>query len=63
MGEDCGLLWEVAAEAGAKANNTMNLPGTISILAVQRAARVSLSHVRENIISLQIPHLTVTSCP
>lgn len=48
MGEDSGLLGEVAAEAGAKADDTVNPPGTISVLAVQRAARVSLNHVSEN---------------
>lgn len=41
-GEDSGLFREVAAEAGAKADDTVNLPGTISILAVQGAARVAL---------------------
>lgn len=63
MGEDSGFLREVAAEPRAKADDTMNLPGAGSILAVQRATRVSLSHVRENVMSVQIPHLTVTSCP
>lgn len=49
LGEDGGLLGEIAAEPGAEADNAVNLPGTISVLAVQRAARVPLSHVRENI--------------
>lgn len=49
LGKDGGLLGEIAAEPGAEADDAMNLPGTIGVLAVQRAARVTLSHVRENI--------------
>lgn len=41
-GEDGGLLAEVAAEARAKADDTVNLPGAVGVLAVQRAARVAL---------------------
>lgn len=42
MSVDGGLLRVVAAEAGAKAGNTVNLPGTITVLAVQGAAKVAL---------------------
>lgn len=44
-GEDGGLLGEIAAEPRAKADDAMNLPGTSSVLAVQRASRVALVHV------------------
>ena len=49
LGEHSRLLGEVAAEAGAKADDAVNAPGPVSTVAVQRAARVSLSHVTENI--------------
>ena len=42
LGEYSGLLGEIAAEPGAKADDAVNLPGTIGLLAVQRAARVTL---------------------
>lgn len=58
LGEDGGLLGEIAFEPGAKADDAVNLPGTISVPAVQRTSRVPLNHR-----SVQIPHLTVTSCP
>lgn len=45
LGEDGGLLGEIAAEPRAKADDAMNLPGTSSVLAVQRASRVALVHV------------------
>ena len=48
-GEHGGLLGEVAAEPGAEADDAVDLPGAITPLAVQRAARVTLSHVRGNI--------------
>lgn len=35
-GEDSGLLREVAAKTRAKADNTVNFPGTTWVLAVQR---------------------------
>lgn len=44
-GEDGGLLGEIAAEPGAKADDAVNLPDTSSVLAVQGAARVALVHV------------------
>lgn len=44
LGEDGGLLGVVATEPEAKAHNTMNLPGAVRVLAVQRATRVALSH-------------------
>lgn len=42
LGEDSRLLAEVAAQPRAKANNTVDLPGSISILAVQGATGVTL---------------------
>lgn len=48
MGEDCGLLEEIAAQARTKAHNTMDLPGTISILAVQGSTRITLNHTKQN---------------
>lgn len=41
-GEDRGLLGVVAAGAGAEADDTVDGPGAISVLAVQGTARVSL---------------------
>lgn len=41
-GEDGGFLHIVAAKARDKAGNTMNLPDTLTVLTVQRAARVAL---------------------
>lgn len=41
-GEDGGLLGEVAAEAGAKAYDAVNFPGSFAVQAVQRAARIPL---------------------
>lgn len=49
LGEDSGLLGVIAAEPGAKADDAVNLPGSGTVLAVQRAARVTLIHVKENI--------------
>lgn len=65
FGEDSGLLGEVAAEPGAKADNAMNLPGTTSVLTVQRSTRVALIHVTENIWSVFKFHMqqAITSCP
>lgn len=42
LGEDGGLFGVVAAEAGAKADDAVDLPGSSTILAVQGAARVPL---------------------
>lgn len=41
-GEDGGLLGVVAAGAGAEADNTVDGPGAIRVLAVQGTTRVSL---------------------
>lgn len=41
-GEDRGLLGVVAAQAGAKTHNTVNIPGAVTSLAVQRATRITL---------------------
>lgn len=41
-GEDGGLLGVVAAQAGAKTHNAMNIPGAVTSLAVQRATRITL---------------------
>lgn len=41
-GEDGGLLEVVATHTGAEADHTMDVPGAISVLAVQRTTRVSL---------------------
>lgn len=46
LGEDGGLLGEIAAETGTEADDAVDLPGTVGVLAVQRAAGVPLSHVR-----------------
>lgn len=48
FGEDSGLLLQVAFEPGAEADDAVNLPGTSRVLTVQRAARVSLIHMTEN---------------
>lgn len=42
MGEDGGLFGIVAAEAGAKADDAVDLPGSSTVLAVQGATRVPL---------------------
>lgn len=49
-GEDGGLLGIVAAEAGAEADDAVNLPASIAALAVQGASRVPLMHVTNNSI-------------
>lgn len=41
-GEDSGFLLIVAAKARDKAGNAVHLPNTFSVLAVQRATRVTL---------------------
>lgn len=41
-GEDGGLLVVVAAEAGAEADDAVDLPASVTVLAVQGAARVPL---------------------
>lgn len=46
-GEHGGLLGVVAAHAGAKAHNTMDIPGAIRVLTVQGSARVSLEGNRD----------------
>lgn len=43
LSEDGGLLVVVAAEPRAKADNTMNLPGSVRALTVQRTTRISLT--------------------
>lgn len=43
--EDSGLLGVVAAEAGAEADDAVNLPASVTVLAVQGAARVPLFNV------------------
>lgn len=43
LSKDSWLLVVVAAQPRAKANNTMNLPGSIRAHTVQRATRVSLN--------------------
>lgn len=50
-GEDGGLLGVVAAHAGAKTHNTVNIPGAVTSLAVQRATRITL-YKWGNIISV-----------
>lgn len=45
--EDRGLLGEVAAETRTKADNAMNLPRSISILTIQRTARVPLKRQKQ----------------
>lgn len=50
MGEDGGLLGVVAAEAGAKADNAVDLPGSSTVLAVQGATRVPLFQRDEQIL-------------
>lgn len=47
LGEDCWLLGIIAAQARAKAYNTINCPDTISILAVQGATRITLNHTTQ----------------
>lgn len=42
MGEDGGLFGVVAAEARAKADDAVDLPGSSAVLAVQGATRVPL---------------------
>ena len=42
MCEDCGLLEDVAALTRAKAHHSVNVPGAISVLAIQGATGVSL---------------------
>lgn len=42
MGEDGGLFGVVAAEAGAEADDAVDLPGSSTVLAVQGATRVPL---------------------
>ena len=44
LGEDGGLLGEVAAEPRAEADDAVHLPRPVSTLAVQGAAGVALSH-------------------
>jgi len=44
LGEDGGLLGVVTAESQTEAHDTVDLPGTFSVLAVQGSARVSLNH-------------------
>lgn len=46
-GEDGGLLGVVAAHAGAEAHHTVDVPGAIRVLTVQRTAGVSLSWHRD----------------
>lgn len=41
-GEDSGFLHKVAAQARNKAGDTVNLPGSLAVLTVQRAAGVTL---------------------
>lgn len=41
-GEGGGLLGVVAAQAGAKTHDTVNIPGAVTSLAVQRATRITL---------------------
>ncbi len=41
-GKHRGLLRVVAAQAGAKANHTLDVPGAVSILTVQRTTGVPL---------------------
>lgn len=45
MCENCGLLEDVAALTGTEAHHTVDVPGAVSILAIQGAARVSLREV------------------
>lgn len=45
--EDGGLLGVIAAEPGAKADDPVNLPGSITVLAVQWATRITLDDVTE----------------
>jgi len=62
LGEDGGFLDVVAAKPGAKADDTMNLPGAVRVLTVQRTTGVSLNHhVGEKVmISEQITHSRVS---
>lgn len=41
-GEDGGFLHKVAAQARNEAGDTVNLPGSLAVLTVQRAAGVTL---------------------
>lgn len=41
-GEDRGLLRVVASQAGAKTDNTLYIPLTFGVLAVQGATRITL---------------------
>ena len=43
LGEDGGLLGDVAPLSRSEADHTVNRPGAIRVLAVQGAARVSLT--------------------
>lgn len=45
-GEDGRLLHEVAAQARNETGDAVNLPGSLAVLAVQRAARVALDRGR-----------------
>lgn len=45
-GEDRGLLGVVAAQAGAEAHNSVDIPGAIRVATVQGATRVSLKDGR-----------------
>lgn len=40
--EDGGLLEDVAALTRTKTHHTVNIPGAVSVLAIQRATRVPL---------------------
>lgn len=43
--EDGGLLHKVAAQARNETGDAVNLPGSIAVLAVQRATRVALDRI------------------
>lgn len=45
-GEDGRLLHKVAAQARNETGDAVNLPGSLAILAVQRATRVALDRGR-----------------
>lgn len=49
LGEDSGLLGVVAAEAGTEADDAVDLPAPLTVLAVQGTARVPLFSVKNSL--------------
>lgn len=48
-GKDSGLLGVVAAEAGTEADDAVDLPASLTVLAVQGTARVALFSVKSSL--------------